>query len=233
MERSDLFTGRQQGYHLYRIPAWLHGLAAGFLKPFHSKSTKIAAYRNIFAVRENERHLVIKNGPIVDGLRQLPSFQNWSQTAFNDPDRLEFAICKFDLSSTLANNMLPCYDAGSMRASHELRTPFLSHELLETVASYDPRSFLAFGQKSVLRRLLKRYLPTELVDRPKQGFRFPGDQFLRGYDSRTPQLAGLPSPLMETIWNSRFVPGWQRLALRAAIWREFASWYASTEKGAT
>ncbi len=213
--------------HKYGIPSWLHRIVAGILSPIAFQSSKIRAYKNVIAIREHERALVIKNGPIIDSLRQLPGFQTWSRATFDDPRALEYAIPEFDLRNTLANNLLPVYDAGSMRASHELRTPYLNHKLLECVASHDPRTFMAFGQKSVLRRLLKRYLPDELVDRPKQGFRFPADQFIRRHNDQAPEKPDLPIPIMEKIWRNRFDPAWQRLAVRTVLWSEFAVWNAS------
>ena len=71
-------------------------------------------------------------------------------------------------------------DLGSMNSSFELRTPFLSKKIVEATNKIDYRKFVAFGQKEILRSLLKEYLPDSLVDRPKRGFSIPNEWVLSG-----------------------------------------------------
>nr|WP_144817207.1 asparagine synthase (glutamine-hydrolyzing) [Lysobacter ruishenii] len=72
-------------------------------------------------------------------------------------------------------------DRAAMAVSLETRAPFLDKEVVELAWSLPEGFKLHAGQeKWLLRRLLERYLPDPLVDRRKQGFSVPLDQWLRG-----------------------------------------------------
>ena len=105
-----------------------------------------------------------------------------------------------------------------MHASLELRTPFLSRKLVEKVAEFDPRAFMGYGQKSVLRRMLGRYLPEDLFNHPKSGFVFPSDIFLRQLGPAVPVIPNLTVDAARDVWEKRFDGnGWTRIAMRMAI----------------
>jgi asparagine synthase (glutamine-hydrolysing) len=113
-------------------------------------------------------------------------------------------------------------DVASMRASLELRTPYLSRRLVETVASFDQRAFLAFGQKSVLRRLAARYLPEQFVRLPKRGFVYPADVYLAN-ETREPRWPSLPDSQIRKAWQRRrHGRGWTRIAVRLSTLSAFA-----------
>jgi asparagine synthase (glutamine-hydrolysing) len=68
-----------------------------------------------------------------------------------------------------------------MSASLETRIPLLDHRIIEFAWSL-PSSFRQRGTtgKWLLRQLLHRHVPRELVDRPKRGFAAPIAGWLRG-----------------------------------------------------
>ena len=128
----------------------------------------------------------------------------------------------------MPGSRLVAVNVSSMRQSLELRAPFLSRKLSETVAGYDPRSLVAFGQKSVLRRLLSRYLPTEISQLPKRGFVFPQDRFLSNFGDALPRVPGVEPGAVEIAWRRRTKEaGWRRLAVRLALADTFARQCAS------
>lgn len=98
--------------------------------------------------------------------------------ALADPSRrMMFA----DQRGYLPDDILVKTDRASMAASLELRVPLLDHRVVE-FAWRLPDACRRDGRtgKAVLRRLLYRHVPREIVDRPKQGFEIPADDWLRG-----------------------------------------------------
>lgn len=81
----------------------------------------------------------------------------------------------------LPEDILAKTDRASMAASLELRVPLIDHRVVE-FAWRLPERYRWDRQdgKLLLRRLLYRLIPRELVDRPKQGFEIPLDDWLRG-----------------------------------------------------
>jgi asparagine synthase (glutamine-hydrolysing) len=81
----------------------------------------------------------------------------------------------------LVDDILTKVDKTSMAVSLEARVPLLDHKLLEFVATVPASLKLKNGRsKYLLRKLLARYVPPSIVDRPKQGFAMPVGEWLRG-----------------------------------------------------
>lgn len=210
---------------LYNAPQLLRLLAAHMTAPARFIHSKLSIYRNLFAVDQSERFLALKNQPAIAGLRTLSGYDAWLRQAFPETGRsMEIEGAYIDLVDTMVNSQLPTFDLGSMRASHELRTPFLNRKLLASLADMDARVFFSSGQKTVLRRLLRRYLPNDLLDKRKMGFRFPAE--LLTVDYRKPvRCPGLPDATAAQAWANADEPGWQRLKLRGILAHEFSAWH--------
>jgi asparagine synthase (glutamine-hydrolysing) len=72
-------------------------------------------------------------------------------------------------------------DRAAMAVSLETRVPLLDHRIVEFAWSLPMSMKISGGStKRVLRELLFRHVPRELVERPKQGFAVPLDTWLRG-----------------------------------------------------
>lgn len=86
-----------------------------------------------------------------------------------------------DQQSYLPDDILVKSDRASMSNSLELRVPFLDHKLIELSWCIPMNQKVANGiGKLILKRLLARYIPPELTERPKMGFGIPLNVWLRG-----------------------------------------------------
>lgn len=87
-----------------------------------------------------------------------------------------------EFRTQLPDQVLAFADRLSMAHSLEIRTGFLDTEVMEFAARI-PGRFKIHGQeiKSVLKTAARRYLPAEAIDRPKEGFVMPVNQWLAGW----------------------------------------------------
>ena len=86
-----------------------------------------------------------------------------------------------DAASYLPDDILCKVDRASMAVSLETRVPFLDHRLAAVAARIPIGMKIAGGRgKLVIRKLLDRYVPSALTDRPKAGFGVPVGEWLRG-----------------------------------------------------
>jgi asparagine synthase (glutamine-hydrolysing) len=90
-------------------------------------------------------------------------------------------MMELDMRSYLPDDIMTKVDRAAMNASLETRAPFLDHRVVTFAASL-PMNFKLQGRagKRVLRNLLYRYVPSDLIDRPKAGFAMPIAEWLRG-----------------------------------------------------
>lgn len=80
----------------------------------------------------------------------------------------------WDATHTLADAWLAKVDRTTMAVSLEARAPFLDRQVIEYAFTLPLDHRVRVNERKViLRRILARYLPTELIDRPKQGFTAP------------------------------------------------------------
>lgn len=85
-----------------------------------------------------------------------------------------------DLKDYLPNDLLRKVDLASMAVGLEVRCPFLDRDLARAALSMPIDQLMPKGQrKGLLRNIARKYLPRDIVDRPKMGFAIPIGEWFR------------------------------------------------------
>lgn len=148
-------------------------------------------------IRKNLRRLIARNmaasqhevfcevisgmGPF-DGLSPLGRYRPDPQEMGGVDLQNPIAFCQVaDMGFYLPNDILTKVDRGSMAVALETRMPLLDHRVVEFASGLPPHLRVDRGnRKLLLKRLLARHVPSELFERPKQGFSIPLNEWLRG-----------------------------------------------------
>lgn len=94
---------------------------------------------------------------------------------------IERTLQHIDLHLYMPDDILVKVDRSTMACSLEGREPLLDHTVVEYIASLPYEKLLNKNtSKGLLKKVLYKYVPQQLVDRPKQGFGVPLDTWLKG-----------------------------------------------------
>ena len=117
---------------------------------------------------------------VVIGANEPPSHATGASPSYSSLSEIE-RMMALDLLGYLPDDILVKVDRAAMAVSLETRVPFLDHEVVEFAWRLPFRQKIRGGQtKWILRQLLFRHVPKELIERPKMGFGVPLGEWLRG-----------------------------------------------------
>ncbi|WP_066164459.1 asparagine synthase (glutamine-hydrolyzing) [Aliarcobacter cryaerophilus] len=90
-------------------------------------------------------------------------------------DSLDFLenLSRMDFKRYLVDDIMTKVDRASMAYTLEARVPILDHRVVEFAYSLPINLKLQNGAKSILKDILYKKVPKELIDRPKRGFSVP------------------------------------------------------------
>jgi asparagine synthase (glutamine-hydrolysing) len=112
-----------------------------------------------------------------EGHSWLRDEMNKAEVKLGPLDRMTLA----DSLSYLTDDILQKVDRAAMAIALETRVPFLDKDVVEFATRIPPHMKVRDGRgKWLVRQVLYRHVPAELVDRPKSGFSIPIDDWLRG-----------------------------------------------------
>lgn len=188
------------GYYVYhfandidQMGAWapLEPVAKGLATL--TKNQRFAFLASVFAAKKKDkvellnRHMGFSDQELASLLGQPQFFEArrsehgrlWQQYGAAYPKVIDQVLAT-SLRTRLVNDYLVKVDRSSMFSSLEVRSPFLDKDLAAFAAQI-PGDQLIHKRisKSILKDLARKYLPHELIDRPKQGFAIPVGEWFK------------------------------------------------------
>lgn len=161
----------------YRLKQPMFGDRAHKLASLLTATSMEDIYTWLVSYERHPEKLVVMNGEKSHGVGTWAELEMRALSCRDSSERMMFN----DLVGYLTDDILCKVDRAAMAASLEVRVPFLDHRIAEYAWQLPLRMKIRDGQsKWLLRQVLYRYVPRNLIERPKQGFGVPIDSWLRG-----------------------------------------------------
>ena len=130
-------------------------------------------YRSLLMIWQEGNDLVKSSSKLPTILDDTNIIKNISES--------EQRMMLWDSLIYLPDDILTKVDRAAMSVSLETRAPFLDHRIAELAWKLPLHMKIRDGQgKWALRQVLYKYVPRDLIERPKAGFGIPVGEWLRG-----------------------------------------------------
>jgi asparagine synthase (glutamine-hydrolysing) len=119
-----------------------------------------------------------------------------------------------ELGAYLRNQLLRDSDVFGMAQSLEIRVPFIDHEVVEAIFRIEGDLLLGTPAKALLMDALPAPLPHLCTHRPKMGFTFPFDEWMRGpwRQELEPHFLAEPSANLKSVIRTQEL---------STLWRQY------------
>ena len=159
-----------------KLPLFSHypGLGLKFQKISNIllQKNNIDYYKNLISIENNPSRLLTRGE---EPKTILSNIEDWPNVSC-----FQELMMIMDIVTYLQDDILVKLDRGSMFSGLETRVPYLDHNLIEWSLSLPENLKFTKGQSKVaLREVLYKYIPKELLERPKMGFGIPIDIWLK------------------------------------------------------
>ena len=157
------FKAKKFAEELDYEPDLRHQLWLGSFNPAQKRSMYSKEVLNLVRSKDHVADVVCSH------MKNCDTENNWERSLF------------LDMRFYLQDNMLVKVDRTSMMNSLETRVPFLDHTVVEYVLRI-PANLKYRGRTSkyILKQLAKRYIPENVITRPKKGFGIPVAKWIKG-----------------------------------------------------
>ncbi len=174
-----LFVSSEQWNNIYSVLQWI--IPKKFrMENFGDKIHKVATVLTSKSQSDLYNRLISHwrdEDGLVNGVDVLAGYDLSTFDTYSDIE----SMMALDSLTYLPDDILVKVDRAAMSNSLETRVPFLDYRIVEFAWRVPLKFKIKNGQgKWLLRQVLYKYVPKELIERPKMGFGVPIDSWLRG-----------------------------------------------------
>lgn len=108
----------------------------------------------------------------------LPFREGSKKNVDNEHDEILF----WGIKNRLIDDYLVKVDTATMANSIEARAPFLDPNIIDFTSKLEPQILMPnLIDKEILKRMAIKYIPAEVINKPKKGFSIPVKKYFRGH----------------------------------------------------
>jgi len=137
----------------------------------------LSRFEKIYTVYREEEKKRLLGSEFNNHKTELYYFYNLIPDELSSLDKMSI----LDTYTSLSDELLMYGDKMTMATSIEMRVPFLDNELVALAQKIPSKYKIKNGiHKYILKEVAKKYLPDEIINRPKKGFEMPSLEWFQG-----------------------------------------------------